>query len=171
MTREKRLSPRRAASRLPLSPRQTQVRLKPLLFLRPRPPKGGTPIRETPRFCTHYEYPFFDARPEGLRSSVRLRRMSSRPTARLSRKSTVCGLNRFLPTLRVGALHLNPRPPVLGSCSYASLRRAGNGNSRFRFGKKNCASLTFSLQNGIEKIPGEKGRTKANGPTETVTAI
>ena len=77
MTREKRLSPRRASSRLPLSPRQTQVRLKPLLFLRPRPPKGGTPIRETPRFCTHYEYPFFDARSEGSRSSVRLRRMSS----------------------------------------------------------------------------------------------
>src|SRR6266446_6732109 len=124
MTREKRLSPRRASSRLPLSPRQTQVRLKPLLFLRPLPPKGGTPMRETPRFCTHYEYPFFDARPEGFRSSVRLRRMSSRPTARLRRKSTVCGLNRFLPTLRVGALHLNPRPPVRGSCSYASLRRA-----------------------------------------------
>jgi hypothetical protein len=42
---------------------------------------------------------------------------------------------------------------------------------RFRFGKKNCASAHLSLQNGIQKIPGEKGRTKANGPTETVTAI
>jgi hypothetical protein len=29
----------------------------------------------------------------------------------------------------------------------------------------------FSLQNGIQKIPGENRRTKANGPTETVTAI
>lgn len=91
MTREKRLSPRRASSRLPLSPTQTQVRLKSLLFLRPVPPKGGTPMRETPRFCTHYEYPIFDARPEGLRNSARLRRMSSRPTARRARKSTVCG--------------------------------------------------------------------------------
>jgi hypothetical protein len=125
MTREKRLSPRRAKSRLPLSPgANSRLRLKSLLFLRSLPPKGGTPIRETPRFCTHYEYPFFDARPEGFRSSVRLRRRSSCPTARLRRKSTVCGLNRFLPTLRVGALHLNPRPPVRGSCSYASLRRA-----------------------------------------------
>ena len=170
MTREKRLSPRRASSRLPLSPRQTQVRLKPLLFLRPRPPKGGTPIRETPRFCTHYEYPFFDARPEGLRSSVRLRRMSSCPTARLSRKSTVCGLNGLRPSF--AGSPPNPRPPgERGSCARASLRRAGNGNSRSRFGKKNCASLTFSLQNGIQKILRREGENKANGPTETVTAI
>jgi hypothetical protein len=28
---------------------------------------------------------------------------------------------------------------------------------RFRFGNKNCASLTFSLQNGIQKIPGREG--------------
>src|SRR5260221_12969574 len=126
MIREKRLSPRRASSRLPLSPRaNSRLRLKPLLFLRPLPlQRRHTKKARLARFCTHYEYPFCDARPEGFRSSVRLRRMSSRPTARLRRKSTVCGLNRFLPTLRVGALHLNPRPPVRGSCSDASLRRA-----------------------------------------------
>ena len=126
MIREKRLSPRRASSRLPLSPRaNSRLRLKPLLFLRPLPlQRRHTKKARLARFCTHYEYPFIDARPEGFRSSVRLGRMSSRPTARLRRKSTVCGLNRFLPTLRVGALHLNPRPLFWGSCSYASLRRA-----------------------------------------------
>jgi hypothetical protein len=99
MTREKRLSPRRASSRLPLSPRQTQVRLKPLLFLRPLPlQRRHTKKARLARFCTHYEYPFFDARPEGFRSSVRLRGMSSRPTARLRRKSTVCGLNGLRPS-------------------------------------------------------------------------
>lgn len=81
-----------------LSPRQTQVRLKPLLFLRPRPLKGGDPIRETPRFCTQYEYPFFDARLEGCRGSVRPRRMLSNPTARLQRKSTVSGSNGLRPS-------------------------------------------------------------------------
>ena len=171
MTREKRLSPRRASSRLPLSPRQTQVRLKPLLFLRPRRPKGVTPIRETPRFCTHYEYPFFDARSEGSRSSVRLRRMSSGPTARLSRKSTVCGLSSLRPSFAGSPPFKSSTPDKRGSCARASLRRAGNGNSRFRFGKKNCASLTFSLQNGIEKILRREGENKANGPTEMVTAI
>ncbi len=160
MTREKRLSPRRASSRLPLSPRQTQVRLKPLLFLRPLPPKGGTPMRETPRFCTHYEYPFFDARPEGFRSSVRLRRMLSRPTARLRRKSTVCGLNRFLPTLRVGALHLNPRPPVRGSCSYSLFAPCSNVNCVSVLETKIAPRAHFSLQNGIQKILRREGRER-----------
>jgi hypothetical protein len=165
MTREKRLSPRRASSRLPLSPRaNSRLRLKPLLFLRPRPPKGGTPIRETPRFCTHYEYPFFDARPEGFRSSVRLRRMSSRPTARLSRKSTVCGSNGLRPSFAGSPPFKSSTPDKRGSCSGAPLRRAGNGNSRSRFGKKICASLTFSLQNGIQKILRREGENKGQWP-------
>jgi hypothetical protein len=116
MIREKRLSPRRAKSRLPLSPRaNSRLRLKPLLFLRPLPlQRRHTKCARLARFCTHYEYPFFDARPEGFRSSVRLWRMSSRPTARLRRKSTVCGLNRYrgrdkgelCPSLRTGLADL-----------------------------------------------------------------
>jgi hypothetical protein len=165
MIREKRLSPRRAKSRLPLSPRQTRVRLKPLLFLRPLPlQRRHTKSARLARFCTHYEYPFFDARPEGFRSSVRLRRILSRPTARLRRKSTVCGLNRFLPTLRVGALHLNPRPPVeRGSCAGASLRRAQR-QLTFPFWKEKLRLAYFFSPKRNPKIPGEKGRTKANGP-------
>jgi hypothetical protein len=160
MIREKRLSPRRAKSRLPLSPRQTRVRLKPLLFLRPLPLIGGTPReRDSLASAPITNTPFFDARPEVFRSSVRLRRMSSRPTARLWRKSTVCGLNRFLPTLRVGALHLNPRP-LFGALAPTPLCAVLKRQLRFRFGNKNCASLTFSLQNGIQKIPGEKGKQR-----------
>jgi hypothetical protein len=173
MIREKRLSPRRAKSRLPLSPRaNSRLRLKPLLFLRPLPlQRRHTKKARLARFCTHYEYPFFDARPEGCRSSVRLRRMSSRPTARLRRKSTVCGLNRFLPTLRVGALHLNPRPPVRGSCSDASLRRAQTSTA-FPFWKEKLRlELIFLSKTESKRFLERRERTKANGPTETVTAI
>jgi hypothetical protein len=143
MIREKRLSPRRAKSRLPLSPRQTQVRLKPLLFLRPLPlQRRHTKKARLARFCTHYEYPFFDARPEGFWSSVRLRRMSSYPTARLRCKSTVCGLSGLRPTY-VGSLHLNPRPPgERGSCSYASLRRAQTSTA-FPFWKQKLRLAYF----------------------------
>jgi hypothetical protein len=160
MIREKRLSPRRASSRLPLSPRaNSRLRLKPLLFLRPLPlQRRHTKKARLARFCTHYEYPFFDARPEGCRSSVRLRRMSSRPTARLRRKSTVCGLNRFLPTLRVGALHLNPRPPVRGSCSYASLRRAQTSTA-FPFWKQ---KLRLELIFSPKRNPKDSGREQEN---------
>jgi hypothetical protein len=171
MIRKKRLSPRRASSRLPLSPRQTQVRLKPLLFLRPLPPKGGTPReRDSLASAPITNTPFFDARPEVFRSSVRLRRMSSCPTARLWRKSTVCGLNRFLPTLRVGALHLNPRPPVRGSCSDASLRRAQTSTA-FPFWKQKLRLAHFFSPKRNPKDSGREAETKANGPTETVTAI
>jgi hypothetical protein len=167
MTREKRLSPRRASSRLPLSPRQTQVRLKPLLFRS----KGGTPRkRDSLASAPITNTPFFDARPEVFRSSVRLRRMSSCPTARLWRKSTVCGLNRFLPTLRVGALHLNPRPPVRGSCSDASLRRAQTSTA-FPFRKQKLRLAHFFSPKRNPKDSGREAETKANGPTETVTAI
>src|SRR5258708_12110099 len=81
MIREKRLSPRRAKSRLPLSPRaNSRLRLKPLLFLRPLPlQRRHTKRARLARFCTHYEYPIFDARSEGLRSSLPLRRIPSWP--------------------------------------------------------------------------------------------
>jgi hypothetical protein len=164
MIREKRLSPRRAKSRLPLSPRQTRVRLKPLLFLRPLPlQRRHTKSARLARFCTHYEYPFFDARPEGFRSSVRLRRRSSCPTARLRCKSTVCGLSGLRPTY-VGSLHLNPRPPgERGSCAGASLRRAQR-QLTFPFWKEKLRLAYFFSPKRNPKIPGEKGRTKANGP-------
>jgi single-strand DNA-binding protein len=35
-----------------------------------------------------------------------------------------------------------------------------NGNSRFRFGKKNYASLTFSLQNGIQRFRERRGEQR-----------
>jgi hypothetical protein len=166
MIREKGLSPRRARSRLPLSPRaNSRLRLKPLLFLRPLPlQRRHTKDARLARFCTHYEYLFFDARPEGFRSSVRLRRMSSRPTARLRRKSTVCGLNRFLPNAS------RRRPPFKSStpCSGLLLLRlfapCSNVNCVSVLETKIAPRAHFSLQNGIQKIPGENRRTKANGP-------
>jgi hypothetical protein len=164
MIREKRLSPRRASSRLPLSPRQTRVRLKPLLFLRPLPlQRRHIKSARLARFCTHYEYPFFDARPEGFRSSVRLRRRSSCPTARLRRKSTVCGLNGLRPA-SLGPLHLNPRPPVRGSCSYASLRRAQTSTHVSVLETKIAPRTHFSLQNGIQKILRREGENKGQWP-------
>src|SRR5271165_2347259 len=47
---------------------------------------------------------------KSLLNLVWLRQIHSEPTGGLRCKSAVCGLNGLLPTLRVGALHLNPRP-------------------------------------------------------------
>jgi hypothetical protein len=173
MIREKRLSPRRARSRLPLSPRaNSRLRLKPLLFLRPLPlQRRHTKSARLARFCTHYEYPFFDARPEAFGARSAYGGCCPSPTARLRRKSTVCGLNRFLPTLRVGALHLNPRPPVRGSCSYASLRRAQTSTHVSVLETKIAPRLIFLSKTESKRFSGEKGENKGNGPTETVTAI
>jgi hypothetical protein len=94
------------------------------------------------------------------------------PTARLQRKSTVCGLSGFLPSAKAdGSLQLNPQPRsallllrLFAPCS--------NVNARFRFGKKNCASSSLFLSKTESKRFLERmERTSANGPTETVTAI
>jgi len=165
MIREKRLSPRRAKSRLPLSPRaNSRLRLKPLLFRS----KGGTPrerdsLASAPITNTHSL--MLAPKAFGARSAYGRCRLG--PSARPASKSTVCGLNGLRPSAEAdGSLHLSPRP--VSASSRLLLARlfapCSNGNSRSRFGKKNCASLTFSLQNGIQKIPGEKGRTKANDP-------
>jgi hypothetical protein len=114
------------------------------------------------------EYSSFDARPRA--GSFRLRRISSYSHGAASAQEYRLRLKRLPPIRQAdGSLHLNPRP--LRALAPPPLCAVLNVNSRFRFGKKNCASAHLSLQNGIQKIPGEKGRTKANGPTETVTAI
>jgi hypothetical protein len=106
--------------------------------------------------------------------SARLRRVSSIPTARLTLKSTVCGLNGLLPSAKAdSALHLNPRPSSQGR-TLLRLRLfapCSNENSRFRFGKKNCASLTFSLLNGIQRFRERREEKRPHGSAETATAI
>src|ERR1700693_4619900 len=67
---------------------------------------------------------------------------SLRTHGRPSGKSAVCGLNGLLPTLRVGALHLDPRPPKAfgalapaasfrGSLCFASLSAKKYGSPYF----------------------------------------
>ena len=173
MTREKRLSPRRAKSRLPLSPRaNSRLRLKPLLFLRPLPlQRRHTKRARLARFCTHYEYPIFDARSEGLRSSVRLRRMSSwshgaarQQEYRLRLKQIPANASRRCPPFKSST-------PLLGLLLLRLFAPCSNVNCVSVLETKIAPRAHFSLQNGIQKIPGENRRTKANGPTETVTAI
>jgi hypothetical protein len=78
-----------------------------------------------------------------------------------------------LPPIRQGGRF----PPFKSSTAFRALAPAPlyavlKRQRAFPFWKQKLRlELTFSLQNGIQKIPGEKGRTKANGPTETVTAI
>jgi hypothetical protein len=60
-----------------------------------------------------------------------------RPTGGFQRKSAVYGLNGLRPTLRVGALHLNPRPRT----AFLLLRSLSVG------------SLCFELQNISEAAP------------------
>src|SRR5690348_10876184 len=107
-----------------------------LLALSP-PISGHKPKkRETPRACPLLDRPFLMLARGPC--SARLRRVSSIPTARLTLKSTVCGLNGLLPSAKAdGALHLNPRPPGQGR-TLLRLRLyapCSNENSRFRFWK------------------------------------
>jgi hypothetical protein len=86
----------------------------------------------------------------------RPRRVSSCITPRLPREEYRLRLKRFPPIRQADGSHLNPRPRsallrfrLFASCS--------NENSRFRFGKRNCASLTFSLLNGIQRFRERRG--------------
>ena len=177
MIREKRLSPRRAKSRLPLSPRaNSRLRLKPLLFLRPVSPKGGTPIRETPRFCTHYEYPIFDARSEGLRSSVRLRRMSSWSHGAARQQEYRLRLKRPTP-IRRGArfppFNLDPSRQARGSCSHAFLRRAQTATRVPVLERKIAPRLLFLSKTESKRSPERRGeqRPTAQSRGRGMTAI
>src|ERR1700737_2554366 len=86
------------------------------------------------------------------------------PTALLRRKSTVCGLNGYLPALRVGSLHLNPRPSVQGR-TLLLLRLFAPSQTATRVSvleRKIALGLTFSLLNGILRFRERKRRT-SNG--------
>ena len=137
-----------------------------LLMLRSIPLQGTTPDR---------------ARRLALASFVNARSITSRTlacalspvaggqrlgsTARLQRKSAACGLNGFLPRLCLGSLHLDPRPPkdFRGSCPFRLFSRRGKRKLVLPFWKEKLRSgSSFSFQNGIQKIPRGKGRTRAN---------
>ena len=91
MSREKRLSPRRAQGLAFLFLLgRTKVRLRPLLILRPLPPIGGTPNARLARSRTLVSALIFDARLHSARLTAGVRLS---PTARLQCKSTVCGLS------------------------------------------------------------------------------
>jgi hypothetical protein len=171
-------------------PRKTHRCSKVLVSgLRPIPPKGGRPRRAS-RFafapsrvrrkashqeasclaCAHFPKTqvlmlapkVFRARVLGGYAPPECRLV---PWRGFSAKSTVCGLNGFLPSGEPdGTLHLNPRPSGFPRLlRFRLFAPCPNGNSRLRFGKKNCALgvLSFSLQNGIEKdSSGEKGENK-----------
>src|ERR1700756_3669804 len=95
MIREKRLSPGRSRFSLAFLVLlgEPTVRLRPLLILRPHPPRDGKPRSET-RFCTPVSTLLFDARFRSARLAAAVRLS---PTARLRRKSTVCGLSGLRP--------------------------------------------------------------------------
>src|SRR5260221_4630273 len=143
MIREKRLSPRRARSLAFLFLLgRTQGSPKPP----PHPPAASADRRpterETPRFCTLLSTLVLDARLHSARLAAVVRLS---PTARLQRKSTVCGLSGL-------------RPAFAGSPPIKSSTRLGDSlrllrwslfapcqpeNCRSRFGKKNCNAHQF----------------------------
>ena len=155
MIREKRLSPRRAQSlaflfllgRTQGSPKTT-----------PHPPAASADRRhterETPRFCTPMSTLVLDARLHSARLAAVVRLS---PTARLQRKSTVCGLSGLRPDL-VGS------PPIksstrlgipCGSCTGVSLRRVNRRTAVPGLERKIAMRTNFSLQLGNRTIPGE----------------
>src|SRR5271165_988867 len=81
---------------------------------------------------------------------VWLRQIHSEPTGVLRCKSAVCGLNGLLPTLRVGALHLNPRP----RSALLLLRPLPVGRfASLRFRPKNMAHHIFQSETELQNIP------------------
>jgi hypothetical protein len=172
MIREKRLS-RPASQVSPSSFSSRKLEASPKTT--PLPPassaESGTPIRETPRFCTHYEYPFFDARPEGFSEL-------GPPTADVVSSHGAAPAQEYRLRLKQIPPNASRRCPPLKSstpCSGLLLLRlfapCSNVNCVSVLETKIAPKPHFSLQNGIQKIPGEKGENKGNGPTETVTAI
>ena len=152
MIREKRLSPRRAQSlaflfllgRTQGSPKTT-----------PHPPATSADRRhterETPRFCTLMRTLVLDARLHSARLAAVVRLS---PTARLQRKSTVCGLSGLRPDF-AGS------PPIksstrlgmpCGSCAGVSLRRVNRRTAVPGLERKIAMGTNFSLQPGIERF-------------------
>ena len=169
MIREKRLSPRRARSlaflfllgRTQGSPKTT-----------PHPPAASADRRhterETPRFCTPMSTLVLDARLHSARLAAVVRLS---PTARLQRKSTVCGLSGLRPDF-VGS------PPIksstrlgipCGSCAGVSLRRVNRRTAVPGLERKIAMRTNFSLQPGIEgfleRIRGSKSLARAEAAT------
>jgi hypothetical protein len=170
MIREKRLSPRRARSlaflfllgRTQGSPKTT-----------PHPPAASADRRhterETPRFCTLMSTLVLDARLHSARLAAVVRLS---PTARLQRKSTVCGLSGL-------------RPDFAGSPPIKSSTRLGDSlrllrwslfapcqpeNCRSRFGKKNCNAHQFFSPTRESKDSWRESEGTEPGPAETATA-
>ena len=173
MIREKRLSPRRAAeSRLPLSPRRTQGSPKTTPYPPATPADRRQTKRETPRFCTLMSTLFLDARFRSARLAAAVRLS---PTARLQRKSTVCGLSGLRPVLQTP----DGSPPIKSSTrlgdSSRLLRRSLSApcqpeNCRFRFGKKNCNAHQFFSPTREPKDSWRESHGTEPGPAETATA-
>ena len=170
MIREKRLSPRRARSlaflfllgRTQGSPKTT-----------PHPPAASADRRhterETPRFCTLMSSLVLDARLHSARLAAVVRLS---PTARLQRKSTVCGLSGLRPDF-AGS------PPIksstrlgmpCGSCAGVSLRRVNRRTAVPGLERKIAMRTNFSLQLGNRRVPGGNQRETEPGPAETTTA-
>src|SRR5271166_6622992 len=110
------------------------------------------------------EYRIFDARPEALRGSSP---PAAGPTARLQRKSTVCGLNGFLPSARAdGCLHLNPRSPkVFGALAPTPFYRRGQTATHVSVLETKIAPCSFFSPKRNPPDSGERrGEHRTNGP-------
>jgi len=112
---------------------------------------------------------FLDARFRSARLAAAVRLS---PTARLQRKSTVCGLSGLLPGF-AGS------PPIksstrlgtpCGSCAGVSLRRVNRRTAVSGLERKIAIHTNFSLQLGNRRIPGENQRKQKPGPAEAATA-
>jgi hypothetical protein len=99
-------------------------------------------------FLIRLNEPRFTVR--SLSSLSGLRQIHIEPTHALRCKSTVYGLNGRRPTLRVGALHLNPQP----RSALLLLRPLSVGRfASLRFRPKNMAHHIFQLESELQNIP------------------
>jgi hypothetical protein len=135
------------------------------------PGSGHKPKKhETLRACPFLENRSFDARTGAVLELGPAPEFRLVPRRGSSAKSTVCGLNRLLPMLRIGTLYLNPRPrsALLRLRLFAPCWKR---KLTFPFWKDKLRLAHFFSPKRNPKIPGEKGKRKANGSSKTATAI
>jgi hypothetical protein len=115
------------------------------------PRSGHKPKKnETLRVCPLLENRFCDARTRSVLEPA-CGGFRLVPRRGSSTKSTVCGLNRLLPMLRIGTLYLNPRPrsALLRLRLFAPCWKR---KLTFPFWKEKLRLAHFSLLNGIQRF-------------------
>ena len=145
-----------------------------LLMLRSIPLQGTTPDRARRRTSGSLcGYPFCYESHARVRTLACGGRTATRSDGAAPAQECSCGLNGFLPSLCLGSLHLNPRPPKdFGALALSPLLPPWQTETRASvFDRKIALWELIFLPKRNPKIPGGKGRTRANTAQSRLCAM